>query len=452
MKRSSPVFYCSNCGAQSPKWAGRCTDCGAWGSLKEETPSAQTGNAPAAGKPGTLQPFSSETAKEAQRAPTGFGALDAVLGGGLVAGSVTLVAGEPGIGKSTLLAQTALVLASAGKRVAYVTGEESPAQITRRLLRLSKDLPPSLLFLNDTDAPTVAATIAAEAPDLTIVDSIQTLSTDAASGEAGSVAQVKACAALVTEAAKRVHKPVILVGQVTKDGDVAGPRVLEHLVDTVLFLEGDQSHRYRILRVLKHRFGSSDESVFLSMTENGLEAVADASQELLRDRPRGVAGSAVTCVLAGHRALLIEVQALVSTAGYGTPLRRATGVDASRLGMLLAVLARRAGVQTGDKDVYANAAGGIDARDPSVDLALAASIASAVKDKPLAPDIALFGEIGLAGELRPVALPELRMKELARLGFKTVIVPKGQDKKAPAGLTAIEASSLREALTAAGIV
>lgn len=450
-KALSPIFSCSNCGAQSSKWAGRCTECGTWGSLKEDSTSETTISARPIGKPGLLQSFSSETAKEAIRHATGFAALDTVLGGGLVTGSVTLIAGEPGIGKSTLLAQIALILAHTGKRIVYVTGEESPAQISRRLLRLSKTLPPNLFFLNDINASTIAATISAEAPDLTIIDSIQTLHTDVASGEAGSVQQVKACAAIITEAAKRIHKPVILVGQVTKEGDIAGPRVLEHLVDTVLFLEGDQSHRYRILRALKHRFGSIDESAFLSMTEQGLEIVADASQELLRDRPRGVPGSAVTCLLNGHRALLIEVQALVSSAGYGTPARRATGIDSSRLGMLLAVLARRAGIQAGDKDVYANAAGGIDARDPSVDVAIAIAIAGAVKDISISPEIGLFGEIGLAGELRPVALPDIRLKELARLGFTTAIIPKGQGEKAPTGLTIIEVSSLREALHAAGI-
>lgn len=378
-------------------------------------------------------------------------ALDDVLGGGLVDGSVTLLAGEPGIGKSTILAQTAIALAASGMKVVYVTGEESPAQIHRRLERLAAPLPSSLFFLDETDAGTVAATISKEKPGLTIVDSIQTLRTAEVGGEPGNLNQVKASAALVTEAAKYSHAPVILVGQVTKDNEVAGPRVLEHLVDTVLYLEGDRQHRYRMLRALKHRFGPTDEVALLAMTERGLEIVEDPSSELLRDRATGIPGSAVSCLIEGHRPLLIEIQALASPAGYGTPIRRATGVDTSRLGMLLAVLARRAGVNALDKDVYANAAGGIDARDPSVDLALAAAIAGAVKNTALDPRTAIFGEIGLGGELRPVSMPEIRLKELARMGFKTVIVPKRQSGKALAGLDIKEASTLEEVLRLLGL-
>ena len=360
-------------------------------------------------------------------------------------GAVTLLAGEPGIGKSTLLAQTAISAAKGGKKVIYVTGEESPTQVRRRLERLVKELPASLLFLDETDAATIAATIEAEKAALTIVDSIQSMRHEEATGDAGSVTQVKASAAVIAEAAKKSGAPVILVGQVTKDGDIAGPRVLEHLVDTVLFLEGDKDHRYRILRALKHRFGPTDETSLLSMTERGLEPVEDPSSELLRDRAVQTSGSAVTCLIEGHRPMLLEIQALISPAGYGTPIRRATGVDPARLGMLLAVLAKRAGVYGLDKDVYANAAGGIDARDPSVDLALLAAIASAVKDVHIDPTIGFFGEVGLAGELRPVALPELRLKEFARMGFKMVIGPRGISKL-KTSLVVKEAKTLREAL------
>ncbi|MCI0479637.1 AAA family ATPase, partial [Candidatus Uhrbacteria bacterium] len=362
------------------------------------------------------------------------------------------VAGEPGVGKSTLLAQLAIVVAAAGRTVLYVTGEESPSQIKRRLQRLAKEIPTGLRFLDTTDAPTIAATVEEIKPALTIVDSVQTLRCADASGEPGSVTQIKACAATLTEAAKRSKHPVILVGQVTKDGDVAGPRLLEHVVDTVLFMEGDRLHRYRLLRLLKHRFGPTDEIALLSMTEHGLEAVEDASTELLRDRPANAAGSAVSCIIEGRRPLLIEIQALVSPAGYSTPIRRTTGIDTARLGMLLAVLARRSGVQALDKDVYANAAGGFDARDPSVDLAVATAIASAIKDTPLDPRLALFGEVGLAGELRPVALPDARLKEMSRLGFTLAIVPKGQAKHAPKGMDAKEATTLREAFQIMRIV
>jgi DNA repair protein RadA/Sms len=449
------VYYCSHCDAQALKWSGRCLECGAWGTLKESQNQEQITSdkiGATAGKAVKPSSFAGAIAAPAPLHSTKLPALDGVLGGGLVAGSVTLLAGEPGIGKSTLLAQAALALAAGGERVIYVTGEESPAQIRRRLERLTSSLPNTLEFLDETDAAVVAATIQAEKPALMIIDSIQSLRVPNVNGEAGSVTQVKASAATVAQAAKATHAPVLLSGQVTKDGDIAGPRVLEHLVDTVLFLEGDLEHRYRVLRVLKHRFGPTDEVAIFAMTERGLEPVLDPSSELLRDRPRGVSGSAVTCLIEGRRPVLIEIQALVSPAGYGTPTRRATGVDAARLGMFLAVLSRRAGVQAIDKDVYANAAGGIEARDQSADLALCAAIASAVKDIPLDPRLCLFGEVGLAGELRPVALPELRLKEIARLGFTQVIVPKKQGKGAPHGLEAKEAATLREALQMAKVV
>jgi DNA repair protein RadA/Sms len=451
-----PVYTCTKCDAQFPKWSGRCTHCGAWGSIGQEasmpgspspshassSPTHARHAAPAASVP-FIDP---EAATQAAMRPTGNLALDLTLGGGLVDGSVTLVAGEPGIGKSTLLAQLGIARAMAGDIVLYVTGEESPAQIRRRLERLTSDVPATLRFLDRTDADTVAAAIETERPALAIVDSIQTLRLAALNGEAGGTTQVKASAAVIAEAAKRSHVPVLLVGQVTKDGDIAGPRVLEHLVDTVMYLEGDRLHRYRVLRVLKHRFGSTEDVALLTMTERGLEPVDDASTELLRDRATGVPGSSVTCLIEGHRPILLEIQSLVASAGYGTPIRRATGIDTARLGMLLAVLARRAGIQALDKDVYANAAGGIDARDPSTDLALATAIASAVKDTPLDPRMLVFGEIGLAGELRPVSLPDLRLKEAARMGFTQALIPKGQGKNAPKGLEIKEAGTLREAL------
>jgi DNA repair protein RadA/Sms len=455
MSKSAPMYGCSNCDAQFLKWAGRCTECGAWGSLKEsggdaEGTKPETGRV--AGKPQTPIPFTQETTVKADVRATGLGSLDGVLGGGLVDGSVTLIAGEPGIGKSTLLAQAALAAAATGRRIVYVTGEESPMQVRRRLERLSKTLPSSLAFVNHTDAGILAATIEEVKPDLTIIDSVQTLRSNHVAGEPGGASQVKASGAQITEAAKRAHVSVILVGQVTKDGDIAGPRVLEHLVDTVLFLEGDRGHRFRLLRALKHRFGPTDEVAVLAMTELGLEPVEDPSSELLRDRAQGISGSAITCLIEGHRPLLLEIQSLVSPAGYGTPVRRTTGTDTARLGMLLAVLARRSGIFALDKDVYANAAGGMDARDPSMDLAICLAIASAVKDTPLDPRLGVFGEVGLAGELRPVGLPELRLKELGRMGFATAIVPRGQSKGAPKGMEVKEAGTVREALQIARVL
>jgi len=459
--KNEQLYQCAKCDAQSSKWTGRCLECGGWGTLKEmaveDTTDQTTVGHRHPGKPGKPVPFADHSVVEATTTPTKLPSLDLVLGGGLVRGSVTLLAGEPGIGKSTLLAQAAIVAAKDLGRVIYITGEESPSQVRRRLERLSPTLPATLLFLEDTNAATIAATIEVEKPVLMIVDSIQIVRAPEVNGEAGSVAQVKTSAAIITEAAKRSHIPVILVGQVTKDGDIAGPRVLEHLVDTVLFLEGDKDHRYRILRAFKHRFGPTDETALLSMTERGLEPVEDPSSELLRDRAMNASGTAITCLIEGNRPMLLELQALVSPAGYGTPVRRTSGIDTSRLGMLLAVLAKRASIYALDKDVYANAVGGIDARDQSCDLALCAAIASATKDVPLDPKTGLFGEVGLAGELRPVSLPELRIKEFARMGFQTVIVPKGQgksigsrDSRREVGMTSgvaiKEAGTLREAL------
>lgn len=448
MSKPQTIFTCSKCSSQFPKWAGRCESCGAWGTVSEdnettETIQASKGHATKAGKP---KPFSDKQHVTGAAIPTGIDALDLVLGGGIVAGSVSLMAGEPGIGKSTLLAQCALVLAKQGKRVMYVTGEESPTQVRRRLERLSSNLPETLSALDETDADTIAATILDQKPDLTIVDSIQTIRSEQTNGEAGSVSQVKASAAILTTAAKSSSCPILLVGQVTKDGDIAGPRVLEHLVDTVLFLEGDHAHRYRLLRCLKHRFGPTDEISVLTMTERGLEVVTDPSEELLRDRILNASGTAITCLLEGHRSVLIELQALVTPAGYGTPIRRATGIDQSRLGILLAVLAKRANVYALDKDVYVNATGGIDARDPSNDLGLALAITSAIKDKPIDPRIGCMGEIGLAGELRPISLPEVRLKEFARLGFTHVIGPPAKKIKIPNGITYHGIGTLREAI------
>jgi DNA repair protein RadA/Sms len=301
-----------------------------------------------------------------------------------------------------------------------------------------------LSYLDDTHAEIICATLEAEKPDMAIVDSIQSLTTEQATGEAGSVSQVKACAALLTQAAKKTGVPIILVGQVTKDGEIAGPRVLEHVVDTVLSLEGDKSHRFRILRAIKHRFGSTDETALLDMLENGLQVIQDPSSALLDSRTASP-GSAVGCVLEGRRPLLVELQALVTSAGYSAPVRKATGYDASRLNMMLAVLTRHAGIAVYDKDVFANAAGGLSVRDPGADLALAAAIASAVRNKPVDAQTAFFGEIGLTGELRPVALPELRIKEISRMGFKTVICPSTKNLNIK-GVEIVQCKSVREAL------
>ncbi|HVM90953.1 MAG TPA: DNA repair protein RadA [Verrucomicrobiae bacterium] len=457
MKAPAQVFECSKCGAQSSKWAGRCAECGTWGSISQEAVSAK-GISPgrsSQAKSGSPEPFLDLNLGTArQRETTGLAVIDRLLSGGLVPGSVTLLGGEPGIGKSTLLAQLALTLAQAGKQVMYVTGEESPAQVSIRLKRLvnvgaqhAVPLPGSLLFLDETDAATVAATIAKESPDLTIVDSIQTMRTADLQGEPGNPNQVKASAATITEVAKRSHASVILVGQVTKDGDLAGPRLLEHLVDTVMMMTGDRTQAFRLLFVTKHRFGSTDETALLSMKEGGLEEVLDPSAALLADRPLGSSGTIVSCLVEGSRAMLVELQALVTSAGYGTPLRRVSGVDLNRTALLLAVLGRRAGVGFGDQDAFVNTVGGIEAKDTSVDLGVCLALASAKLDVVIPPSFVAWGEVGLAGELRAVGRTDARLKEARRMGFDTAIVPFQKDAPAaPAGLRVIPCKTLREAL------
>lgn len=446
----SPQFSCTKCGAQYPRWTGRCTECGSWSTVVE---AAQTSESSAArpllvtdAKPGTVQAFRSlSTTQHAPTAPTGIEPFDRVLGGGLVHGSVTLLGGEPGVGKSTLLAQVALALASNKKRILYVTGEESPSQVMLRFRRLQQDIPETLFCLDATEAEIVAATMMHEKPDLCIVDSVQSLVCSDASGTSGSVSQVKASAARVTEAAKRSGVPTILVGQVNKDGDIAGPRLLEHVVDTVLMLEGDEDQRFRIIRALKHRFGPSDEVAVLSMTERGLLSVDDPSAELLRERSASTAGSIVSCLVEGHRPILFEVQALVTPAGYGNPVRRSTGFDVGRLGVLLAVLAKRASLRVLDKDVYANAAGGLRVREPAADLGICLAVASAMSDVAIRPTIAVFGEIGLGGEIRPVSFAEARIRECERHGFTTIIVPQGSAPKSSKA-NIIEVSHVRDAI------
>jgi len=450
MTKTTLIYVCSKCDAQSPKWSGRCLSCGSWGTVGKDPVSSDIGSEDTRTikmAPGQTKSFDGLNTTSTQRLiPTLFEALDTVLGGGIVLGSATLIAGEPGMGKSTLLSQVALAMATKGQKILFITGEESPAQIHLRLSRLSDHVPGQLSYLDDTRVEVIAATIEAEKPDLAIVDSIQSLTTEQASGEAGNVSQVKACAALLTQTAKKTGVPIILVGQVTKDGDIAGPRILEHVVDTVLSLEGDKLHRFRVLRAIKHRFGSTDETALLDMNESGLKIIVDPSQALLDSRAMTAAGSVVGCVLEGRRPMLVELQALVTAAGYSAPVRKANGFDASRLNMLLAVLTRHAGIQVYDKDVFANVAGGLSVRDPGADLALAAAIASAVRNKPIDPKTAFFGEIGLTGELRPVALPELRIKEIVRMGFKTIVCP--PIKSIPSNsVEVIQCKTVREAMS-----
>lgn len=449
-KIPTPLFSCLKCDAQLLKWSGQCPECNAWGTVKEIGSSSVTATAAptrtAGTKPGKAYAFNSLTAQASgEQISTGIDFWDRVLSGGIVPGSVTLVGGEPGIGKSTLLAQLALELAKKGTTILYVTGEESPSQVLARLKRLSGiDLSAQLRFLDDTRAETIAETIRHEKPGLTIVDSIQSVRLTGVTGEAGNPTQIKASAAVLHEAAKQTNVSVILVGQVTKDGELAGPRLLEHLVDTVIMIEGDRTHAFRLLHVYKHRFGTTEESALLQMDEHGLKEVLDPSAALLADRPKGAPGTIVTCFPEGVRPLLVEIQALVSPAGYATPARRTSGIDTNRLNLLLAVLTRRCGIPFGEQDVFVNAVGGVNVNDPSVDLGIALALASAKLDIPIPESFCAWGEVGLAGELRPVSLASQRIKEAKRLGFTTLIIPAGGPDVSGPGI--IRCKTLREAL------
>ena len=423
MKSPTTQFSCRNCGAQYQKWIGRCSECGKWGTVAEEQ-TTQSSTIRTQSKPGKTERFTALAEQGDQpRQSSGLQVWDELLSGGIVPGSVTLLGGEPGIGKSTLLAQLAISLAKQGKAVLYVTGEESPAQVALRLKRLSPSLPNTLLFLDETASDIVASTIIDTKPALVIIDSIQSMRAPEVPGEPGNPSQVRASAGYIAEAAKKSGIPVVLVGQVNKDGDLAGPRLLEHLVDTVCMMEGDRSLVFRVLRVLKHRFGSTDVTALLQMDEAGLRVIEDPSAAMLADRPKNASGTIATCLLEGHRPLLVELQALVTPAGYGTPLRRVSGLDLNRLSLLLAVMGRRTSVGFGDQDVFANIIGGIEAKDATIDLAICLAVASAKADKPLPDDLIAWGEVGLTGEIRPVARMDARLKEAKRMGFKRFATP-----------------------------
>lgn len=421
MTRSRTAFVCAECGHHAPKWSGRCGGCGAWNSLTEEVLSADP--APAALLGAAPVALDAVEAGPAVAVPTGLSELDRTLGGGLVPGSVTLVGGEPGIGKSTLLLQLAAEVASAGRRVLYVTGEESPQQVRARADRLGVTVP-GVHLLAETAVTAVVARTEELQPDLVLVDSIQTLHDPQLSSAPGSVAQVRACAHRLTHEAKARTISTVLVGHVTKDGQLAGPRVLEHAVDTVMSFEGERHHALRVLRTTKHRFGSTNEIGIFEMTGAGLGAVADASGLFLADRLVGVPGSAVVACLLGHRPVLVEVQALVAPSSLATPRRSAQGVDAGRLSVLLAVLERRAGLALAKSDVFTLAVGGARIAEPSADLGMALAIASACFDRALPSDLVVCGEIGLGGEVRQLAQLERRLAEAARLGFAHALVPR----------------------------
>lgn len=422
MARTRTVFRCMSCGAESPKWSGQCASCGEWNTLAEEldSPTSLVGLAT---PPPPPVPITAVRSSDGRPVPTGIAEVDRVLGGGLVPGSVTLVGGEPGIGKSTLVLQLMGARAAAGAKVLYISGEESADQVRLRADRLGA-LHEQLLLAAETSLPAVLHHIDSVRPEVCVVDSIQTLHDPAYSSAPGSVTQVRECAHRLVQAAKSTGTTVLLVGHVTKEGQLAGPRVLEHVVDTVLAFEGDRHHALRLLRAQKHRFGSTEELGLFAMASEGLEPVPDPSGMFLGDRRPGIPGTVVTPALEGHRPLLVEVQTLVADSSLSQPRRSAQGLDSGRLSLLLAVLERRAGLPMQGLDVYAMAVGGVRVVEPGADLAICCALASSFVARPVAATTVAVGEVGLAGELRQVGRLDRRLAEASRLGFTTAIVPR----------------------------
>jgi len=424
MAKPRSEWRCQQCGHAAPKWLGRCPECGEFATFVEEAVAATAPGASAhAGSPRTVTLLSDVTVAPEDRFSTGIAEFDSVLGGGLVRGSVVLIGGEPGIGKSTLLLQAAGSLGAAGMRVLYVCGEESPRQVRARADRVGASAGISLL--PEVDAAAIEATVLAERPHVVIVDSIQTLFDPGLDGVPGSVGQVRATAARLVRLAKTHDVTLIVVGHVTKEGSIAGPRVLEHVVDTVLYFEGDADHAFRIVRAAKNRFGSVSEIGIFEMGEDGLAEVGQPSGALLAERSTGVPGSVIMATMEGSRPLLVELQVLVTPSYLQMPRRLAVGVDTARLLQVLAVLERRAEMPLGSFDVYVSVAGGVRVNEPAVDLPLALALASARHDRPLPHDAVVFGELGLTGEVRRVPHAGARLKEAARMGFAQAICPSG---------------------------
>lgn len=446
MAKPKIVYSCTECGGQTPKWQGQCPSCMAWNTLVESIAEAPAANRYAAlNQTAGLQKLAEVEAAEVPRHPTGVGEFDRVLGGGLVPGGVVLLGGDPGIGKSTLLLQTLCHIGNLRKAV-YVSGEESAQQIAMRAKRLMLDASP-IQLLAEINLEKILNTLQTHKPDIAVVDSIQTVYSEALQSAPGSVAQVRECSAQLTRLAKQLGITVILVGHVTKEGSLAGPRVLEHIVDTVLYFEGDPNSSFRLIRAFKNRFGAVNELGVFAMTEKGLREVSNPSALFLSHHTEQVAGSCITVTQEGTRPLLVEIQALVDEAHAPNPKRLCVGLEQNRLAMLLAVLHRHAGVACYDQDVFINAVGGVKISEPAVDLAVLVSIVSSLKNKPLEEKLIVFGEVGLAGEVRPVQRGQERLKEAAKLGFVKAIVPKANVSKQPIkGLEVIGVERLEQAL------
>ena len=446
MAKAKTIHSCTECGAVSAKWQGQCPECGAWNTLVETVAETETSAArrfDALAGAAQVRMLSEIEARETDRLPTGVGEFDRALGGGLVAGGVVLIGGDPGIGKSTLLLQ-ALSLLSGASKVLYVSGEESGQQIALRARRLALDTR-QLELLTEIRLEKILAVLQTEAPQVAVIDSIQTLWSDALASAPGSVAQVRECAARLTRLAKQSGTTVILVGHVTKEGALAGPRVLEHMVDTVLYFEGDTHSSFRLIRAVKNRYGAVNEIGVFAMTDRGLKGVNNPSAIFLSRHGENVPGSCVLVAQEGTRPLLVEIQALVDEA-RGNPRRLTVGLDAQRLAMLLAVLHRHAGILCFDQDVFVNAVGGVRIAEPAADLAVLLSIVSSLKNKALPEKLIVFGEVGLAGEIRPAPRGQERLREAAKLGFSRALIPEANRPRQPvAGMEIIAARRVEEA-------
>ncbi|HUT18411.1 MAG TPA: DNA repair protein RadA [Anaerolineae bacterium] len=427
MSKRQTRFVCQECGAVQPTWMGRCPDCWEWNTFVETMVESESRSPPSVGSDTVLRnpprKLSEVRADELARIPVPLVEFSRVLGGGIVPGSLVLIGGDPGIGKSTLLLQVSALLAQNGGKILYVSGEESAQQIKMRAHRLSL-APEGLYVLTETNLHAIIEHMGQLRPTAVVVDSIQTVYRDELSSAAGSISQVRECAALLMRTAKAENVPIFLVGHVTKAGAIAGPRVLEHIVDTVLYLEGDRFHAYRLLRSVKNRFGATSEVGVFEMKPEGLVEVLNPSAAFLEERLPNASGSAIGVTMEGTRPIMVEFQALSSTTAFGNPRRTANGIDFNRLLLLIAVLSKRVGLQLSDQDVFVNVIGGLTVTEPAADLAVAVAIASGYRNKPVAADIALVGEIGLSGELRSVGQIEARLNEAAKLGFKRCILPR----------------------------
>ncbi len=453
VKKEKTVFFCQNCGYESSKWLGQCPGCREWNSFVEEKVRKISASSVVAASSVDLlkrsrpEPINSVSAGGEERQRSGMEEFDRVLGGGLVKGSLTLIGGDPGIGKSTLLLQVCRQFSSAGQKVLYISGEESAVQIKMRADRIG-DFSDSLFLMCETDLSTIVDAIKENDPQIVVIDSIQTMVSDSIQSPAGSVAQVRESTSVLMQVAKVMGVSVFIVGHVTKEGTVAGPRVLEHMVDTVLYFEGDTHASYRILRGVKNRFGSTDEIGVFEMRETGLIQVPNPSEFMLSGRPENASGAVVACCMEGTRPILLELQALVCHTNFGFPKRQANGTDYNRLNILMAVLEKRVGLQIADCDAYVNLAGGLKINEPAIDLAIVMAIVSGYKNRPLDPGMVFFGEVGLAGEVRSVSLCQQRIREALKLGFSTCVIPytnlvKTEDIK---GIKLIGVKTVKEAM------